>query len=193
MSDKKSIKEQTQAKEPIDWKKEILSWVIIVVVAYLLAICITKFIIIKTEIISGSMIHTLEVDDLVIGNRLAYLFDEPERGEIIFFAFPDDESKTYVKRIIGLPGETVEIVDGKVYINGSSKPLDEPYLKEEMIGSFGPYTVPEGGYFVLGDNRNVSVDSRFWDNQFVTKKQIFGKAWFRCYPKLGAIKHATYD
>ena len=88
----------------------------------------------------------------------------------------------YVKRVIGLPGETVEVKDGKVYINGSDTPLDEPYLPEPMEGSYGPYEVPEGCYFMMGDNRNNSLDARFWDNKFVAKNKIVAKVLFCYYP-----------
>ena len=93
-----------------------------------------------------------------------------------------------MKRVIGLPGETVNIVDGKVYIDGSDTPLDEPYLAEPMEGSYGPYTVPEGCYFMLGDNRNNSQDARFWQNKYVAKDKIIAKVLFSYYPKLGKIR-----
>ncbi len=192
MDENKEEIKQEEKKEKVNIKREILSWVLVVVAAYLLAFVITHFIIIKTEVISGSMTATLNIDDRVIGNRLAYLFSDPERGDIVFFANPDDETETYVKRIIGLPGDTVEIAEGKVYINGSSTPLDEPYLPETMKGSYGPYVVPEGCFFMMGDNRNHSWDSREWDNTYVTKKQIYAKAWLRYKPSLGLIESAEY-
>ena len=180
-------------KEKFNWKKELLDWAIIFVAAFALAWAITHFVIIKTEIISGSMISTLNIDDHVVANRLAYVFSKPKRGDIIFFAYPDDESKTYVKRIIGLPGEKVEIIRGKVYINDSEEPLDEPYLNEAMKKEdFGPYNVPEGSYFVMGDNRNISVDSRYWNNKFVTNSEIYGKAWLRYRPNIEFIHGAEY-
>ena len=76
-------------------------------------------------------------------------------------------------------GDTVEIIDGKVYINGSDTPLDEPYVNGDPIGSFGPYTVPEDGYFMMGDNRNHSADSRFWNQPYVYSDKILGKALLR--------------
>ena len=100
----------------------------------------------------------------------------------MIFKFPDDESKLYIKRVIGLPGDTVVIVDGKVYINGSSEPLDDSFCPEEPLGNFGPYSVPEGSYFMLGDNRNYSADSRFWQNTFVKREKILGKAVLRYWP-----------
>ncbi|MCR5331730.1 MAG: signal peptidase I [Lachnospiraceae bacterium] len=196
--DNTAISETEQEKpaegEKFDWKKELRDWLIIFVSAFALAYAITHFVIIKTEIISGSMISTLNIDDHVVANRLSYVFSEPKRGDIIFFAYPDDESKTYVKRIIGLPGEKVEIKKGKIYINDSDTPLDEPYLHEKPVKSdWGPYQVPEASFFMLGDNRNVSIDSRYWDNKFVRKDQIFGKAWFRYRPGLSLIKGADYE
>ena len=120
--------------------------------------------------------------DRVIGNRFAYSFSDPQRFDIIIFRYPDDESQLFIKRIIGLPGETVEIQDGKIYLNGSDEPLEDVQTKETMVGSFGPYTVPENSYFVMGDNRNDSKDSRYWTNTFVTKDEILGKAIFRYWP-----------
>lgn len=182
---------KNDGKEPINWKKELLSWVVIIVVAYALAFFITHVIIIKTEIISGSMIHTLNVDDKVIGNRMAYWFNDPERGEIVFFKYPDDESKIYVKRIIGLPGDTVEVKDGVVYVNG--KVLPENYLHEPMEKEdAGPFNVPEGCYFMMGDNRNVSVDSRYWNTKYVTRREICGRAWLRYSPTVDVVKSAEY-
>ncbi len=171
--------------------KEVLSWVLVIAAAYVLAFLITHFVIIKTEVISGSMESTLNIDDRVIGNRLAYTFSDPERGDIIFFANPLNETETYVKRIIGCPGETVEIRDGKVYINEAAVPLDEPYLKEKMKGSFGPYVVPENSFFVMGANRNRSEDSREWG--FVARDEIYAKAWFRYKPSIDAVEAATYE
>ena len=126
----------------------------------------------------------------VIGSRLSYIRSDPKRGDVVIFHFPDDPTGKmyYVKRVIGLPGETVNIVDGKVYINGSDTPLDEPYLAEPMEGSYGPYTVPEGCYFMLGDNRNNSQDARFWQNKYVAKDKIIAKVLFSYYPKLGKIR-----
>ena len=99
-------------------------------------------------------------------------FSDPQRFDIIIFRYPDDERQLFIKRIIGLPGETVEIRDGKIYLNGSDEPLEDVQTKETMVGSFGPYTVPENSYFVMGDNRNDSKDSRYWTNTFVTKMRF---------------------
>lgn len=173
--------------------REVFSWAIILVVAFIIGNCMNKYILMKAVIPSGSMENTLQVGDRIFGLRLAYLFSEPERGDVVMFDYPDDETALYVKRIIGLPGETVEIIDGKVYIwddaSGESKTaLEEDYLKEPMLGSYGPYTVPEGSYFMLGDNRNSSWDSRKWTNKYVKKESIQCKAWFRYNPDFSLIK-----
>ena len=114
---------------------------------------------------------------------------DPERFDIVIFKYPDDESKLFIKRVIGLPGEKVQIKDGKVYINDSEIPLDDSFVPEKPRGSFGPYEVPENSYFVLGDNRNHSKDSRCWKStSFVTFDEIVGKAVIRYYPSVKLLK-----
>ena len=122
--------------------------------------------------------------DNLLGFRLAYMTEEPQRGDVIFFYFPDDESQKYVKRIIGLPGEKVFISGGNIYINDATTPLEEEYLKEEWVVGIGPFEfeVPEGCYLVLGDNRNSSQDARYWMNPYVAKEKIIGKAIFTYFP-----------
>lgn len=172
-------------------KSEILSWIKTIVFAFVLAIVINAFIIVNATVPTGSMENTIMPKDRIVAFRLSYLFQEPERGDIIVFKYPDDPEQKilYVKRVIGLPGDMVEIINGKVYINGSSEPLEEPYLKEEPIGSYGPYVVPEGCYFMLGDNRNNSQDSRYWTNKFVEEDQILGKVFFRYYKKFTILSN----
>lgn len=160
--------------------KEILSWVVVVVVALVLAYFINHVVLLTVKVPTGSMENTIQVGDKVMTYRQAYLFDDPARGDVIVFPFPDDESKDYIKRIIGLPGETVEGKDGLVYING--KPMEEPYVKEKIENDFGPYKVPKDSYFMMGDNRNGSEDSRFWINKFVSKNKIKGKAFLSYLP-----------
>ncbi|MGN0316625.1 MAG: signal peptidase I [Lachnospira sp.] len=160
---------------------EIISYVKIIVVAVLIAYLIVEYIIVNARVPSGSMRDTIWEDDKLIGLRLAYIFDEPERGDIVIFKYPDNEDEIFIKRLIGLPGDVVEIYGGHVYINGEM--LKEDYIKEPMIddGLVHTYNVPDDCYFMLGDNRNNSKDSRFWNNTFVTKKQIVAKASFRYY------------
>ncbi|MEG7532000.1 MAG: signal peptidase I, partial [Hungatella sp.] len=119
----------------------------------------------------------------------SYHFTDPKRGDIIIFRFPDDESIYYVKRIIGMPGDIIDIRDGQVYLNNSEAPLEEPYIREPMDPSPAlHYEVPEGSYFMMGDNRNYSADSRFWQNTFVKREKIIAKVLFRYFPTIGKIE-----
>ena len=181
---------ENKEKEPIDWKAEIISWIQIIVAAVAIAFVLNNFIIANSRVPTGSMIPTIMSKSRVIGSRLSYINSDPERGDVVIFHFPDDPTgKTYyVKRVIGLPGETVNIVDGKVYIDDSETPLDEPYFKEEMRGSFGPYEVPEDSYFMMGDNRNESSDSRAWEHKYVSKDKIVAKVLFRYFPSVKKIQ-----
>lgn len=178
-----------EEKEPFSWKKEILSWIQILAVAAVIAYVLTTYIIANSTVPTGSMENTIMSHSRVLGSRLTYKFSEPERGDIAIFRYPDDKEEGittyYVKRIIGLPGETVDIVDGKIYINGSDTPLDEPYLHEEM-DMYGKdhlhYNVPEGHYFMLGDNRNNSNDARFWKNKYVPEEDLIAKVYLEYFP-----------
>ena len=180
MANKQDIQTDTEEKTSVG--KELFQWVLVILGAVILAFLIDTFVIVNAQIPSGSMENTIMTGDRVFGNRLAYKFSDPKRFDIIIFKYPDDESQLFIKRIIGLPGETVEIHDGNIYINGSDSPLEDVDIKEPMEGSFGPYTVPEGCYFVMGDNRNNSRDSRYWENTFVSEDEILGKAVFRYWP-----------
>ena len=203
---KEEIKE-TEIKEPVDgegesqegwqvpkqekggWKKEVWEWLKIIVSAAAIAFVLNTFIIANSEVPSGSMENTIMTGDRVIGSRLTYKFEDPERGDIAIFRFPDNEKIYYVKRIIGLPGETVDIVDGKVYINGSETPLDEPYIREPMIPEAPMhFEVPEGCYFMMGDNRNYSEDARRWEHTYLKREKIVAKVLFRYFPKPGKIE-----
>ena len=181
---KTNLVEKVEKEEPISWKRELLSWILTFAFAIGVALFLKNFIIINATVPTGSMENTIMPGDDLLGLRTAYLFKDPQRGDIIIFKFPDDESQKFIKRIIGLPGDLVQIEDGKVYINGSTTSLEEPYLKEEWTRNTGPFefVVPEGCYFVMGDNRNDSLDSRYWDNPFVTEDEIIGKAEFIYYP-----------
>lgn len=181
---KTNLVEKEEKEEPISWKRELLSWILTFAFAIGAALFLKNFIIINATVPTGSMENTIMPGDDLLGLRTAYLFKDPQRGDIIIFKFPDDESQKFIKRIIGLPGDLVQIQDAKVYINGSTTSLEEPYLKEEWTRNTGPFefVVPEGCYFVMGDNRNDSLDSRYWDNPFVTEDEIIGKAEFIYYP-----------
>lgn len=171
-------------EEAVDWKKELKSWLFTLGTTIVVIMLIKNFVIINASVPTGSMENTIMPGDNLLGYRLAYLTEEPERGDVIFFYFPDDESQKYVKRIIGLPGEEVYIENGKIYIDDSAMPLEEKYLKEEWTVGTGIYhfEVPEDAYLVLGDNRNSSQDARYWANSYVTKEKIIGKAIFTYFP-----------
>lgn len=135
---------------------------------------------------SGSMEETVMTGSRIMINRLAYIAEEPQRGDIVAFYYPDDGETLYLKRIMGLPGETVEGIDGYVYINGIK--LENDFTSERMECDFSPFEVPENCYFMLGDNRNNSWDSRYWQNSFVKKEEIIGKAAFIFYPEIKVLE-----
>ena len=157
--------------------KELWEYVKLIIIVLVAVFILNHFVIINARIPSPSMENTIMTGD-------------PERYDIVIFEWPDDPEQLFIKRVIGLPGETVEIRDGKVYIDGSSEPLRDDFIPEEMEGDFGPYTVPEDCYFMLGDNRNHSKDSRYWVNTYVEKDAILGKAVLRYFPlnKIGFLK-----
>lgn len=148
----------------------------------LIAIAITAFIFLFIGrpfwIPSESMEPTLNPRDRVIALKVGYYFEPPRRGDIVCFYYPVDPKQVFVKRIIGLPGDTVEVRNGLAIVNGV--PLSEPYVKYPGGPDYGPRKVPDGQYFVLGDNRANSGDSRFWG--FVPRKNIIGRAVVRFWP-----------
>ncbi len=142
---------------------------------------------IQSSIVLGSSMEPgLEDGQRLIINKAVYHFRDPARGDVIILHPPIEPQKEYVKRVIGIPGDTIEVRNGVVYINGS--PLYEPYIKETPRNNFSPFTVPENNYFVMGDNRNNSNDSRTgWT---VTSDNIIGEAWLRIWPlsKWGTVQ-----
>lgn len=168
----------------------------------ILAFGIRTFVAEARYIPSRSMVPTLQVDDRLIIDKVSYHFKSPERGEIIVFMPPDEASTVctgpklqstpstnkdaYIKRIVGLPGDTVEVKEGRVFINNT--PLQENYLEEIPEYQYGPRVVPENSYLVLGDNRNNSCDSHYWG--FVSRDNIIGRAIVRFWPldRIGGIK-----
>ena len=183
-------------KRPL-WR-EILDYVIIIIAAYLIALFVTSFIIINCRIPTGSMENTIMTGDRVIGLRLTYTFGKPERGDIAIFYAPEKalllngkaDGTLYIKRVVGLPGDTIEVKNHRIYINGSEEPLDEPYLESSFrmnhLANFGPFTIPEGEYFMMGDHRDNSSDSRAWGT--VTEDAIVAKALFTYWP----LNHITW-
>lgn len=176
-------------KKNLFWK-EAFSYIKTIAVVFLIVFFVNNVLIINARIPSSSMENTIMMNDRIFGNRLAYRSEDPRRFDIVIFRYPDDRSKLFIKRVIGLPGETVEIRDGKVYIDGSAEPLPDDFCRETPLGDYGPFTVPEGCYFMLGDNRNNSNDSRFWQNHYVAKDDILGKAVLRYWPlpEIGTIE-----
>lgn len=171
--------------------KEIGGWVLTILIAVLAAKLINEKVIIKAEVPTASMENNIMVDDCILGFQLAYTFSDPKRGDIVIFPWPDNPEVTYVKRIIGLPGETLEVKNGSVYINGT--PLKEDYLKEPMTGEYGPYEVPEDSYFMMGDNRNPSLDSRKWKNTYLKREDIIAKVLFRYSPNFTWFSGVKYE
>ncbi len=172
--------------------REILGWVLPFALALLVAVILKDYVMINAGIPTGSMENTIMPGDRLIGNRLAYIKDGPERGDVVIFRYPDNEEELYVKRVIGLPGETVDIIDGYIYIDGSAEALEEDYLKEDWTVATGTYhfEIPEDSYLMLGDNRNDSWDARYWTNTYVHRDKILGKAVLIYWPvgHIGTMK-----
>lgn len=172
--------------------RDIVDFCVPIIIAVVIALLLKTFVFANAIVPTGSMLNTIQLGDRIIANRVAYINNDPKRYDIIIFKYPDNESQYFVKRIIGLPGETVQVVNGVVYVtktDGKTVQLDDSFVTvEEAIGNFGPYEVPEDSYFVMGDNRNYSKDSRFWENKFVHKDKIIGKVKFRYYPSPSVIE-----
>lgn len=187
-----------------------------VVIVFVLVVLIRSLIGEPRWIPSSSMEPTLQVGDNLIVEKISYRLSEPGRGDVVVFYPPHhaldptligkfsrmigffSKDEAYIKRIIGLPGDEIEVVPDKgVYVNGEL--LEEPYKKEVFSGYCdstmlcGPYIIPEGTYYMMGDNRNDSTDSRYWGT--LPEKRIVGKAFFRFWPitRMGVIDSAKYD
>jgi len=178
-------------------KSELRDWIESLVVAFLLAMVIRAFVIQAFKIPTGSMRTTLIEGDLILVNKFIYgakipfsdmrlpVVSHPKRGDIVVFIYPEDPKKDFIKRMVGLPGDTVEIKSGTIYIN--DKPLLDPVFNNRYYynkGDFGQegakILVPEGAYFVLGDNSASSQDSRYWG--FVPENNLLGKAMVIYWP-----------
>ncbi len=173
------------------WQTMLKEYAEALIIALILALFIRTFVIQAFKIPSGSMLPTLQIGDHLLVNKFKYgihmpfmdkyifEFDGPQFQDIIVFEFPEDPSKDFIKRVVGLPGDVVEIKDKKFFRNG--RHVEEDYIQHrdrrivDKRDDFGPYTVPENSYFVLGDNRDESYDSRFWGA--VEREDILGKAW----------------
>ena len=172
--------------------RELLSFLIYVAVVVGVTFLIIHFVGQRTYVSGSSMENTLSNGDNLIVDKLTYRCSDPKRYDIIVFPYQYEENTYFIKRIIGLPGETVQIVDGTIYINGEV--LKESYGREVMKNSglaADPITLGEDEYFVLGDNRNDSTDSRDPSVGKIKRDQIIGRAWVRIWPlsKIGILRH----
>ena len=185
--DKKKVEEKD-----FSWKREIISTTLYLFCVVALTFLFIQFVGQRTHVNGDSMNVTLQDGDNLIVDKLSYRFKDPERFDIIVFPYQYQEKTYYIKRIIGMPGETLQIIDGMVYIDGEM--LDESYGKKVMdyagIAS-EPVELGQDEYFVLGDNRNNSSDSRDPSVGIIHGDQIIGKAFIRIWPlnKFGILKH----
>lgn len=244
--DSAGLGESAQTEEPSGGKKgkkqkkkkskfrETIDFLLPIIIAVIVALLLKTFVFANAVVPTGSMKNTIGEGDRIIASRLAYINSDPERYDIILFYFPDDESQIFVKRVIGLPGETVTIVDGSAFTtdkDGNTYETDQSFITNgDPIGDYGPFYIPEKGetittdgvfcyaengmrvgysqfidkycdvsasgeytvaenlYFCMGDNRNESHDSRFWDNTYVAENKILGEAKFKYYPKFETLK-----
>ena len=172
--------------------KELMGWIIYIVIIVGLAWLIITFVGQRTQVSGSSMETTLSDGDQLIVDKISYRFRDPKRYDIVVFPYQYEENTYYIKRIIGLPGETVQVIDGYVYIDGEQ--LDEHYGNEVMLDpgiAEDPVTLGDDEYFVLGDNWNNSQDSRAANVGGIHRKDLLGRAWIRIWPLsgFGVIKH----
>ena len=165
--------------------REIIETALLTAVIFLVVNTITG----RFRIEGSSMEPNLHDGEYVIIDRVSYVLHPPERGDVIVFVPPTGD-KDYIKRVMGLPGDTVEVRNSQVIVNG--KVLDEPYLNAPTNYIYGPQTIEPGHYFVLGDNRNNSSDSHSWGA--IASSTIIGRAWFVYWPPTdwGAVPHYSY-
>ena len=173
--------------------KQLLGWILYLLLVVGLTWLILTYVGQRTRVSGHSMETTLSNGDNLIVDKLSYRFRDPKRFDIIVFPFKYEENTYYIKRIIGLPGETVQVVDGCAYIDGEL--LESDIYGAELMEDSGIagelLTLKEDEYFVLGDNRNHSSDSRDPSVGILTREDLLGKAWVRIYPfdKMGVIRH----
>ena len=172
---------------------KLLGWVLYIAVIMLLTYLIITFVGQRTMVSGSSMETTLSDGDNLIVDKISYRFKDPERFDIIVFPYKYEENTYYIKRIIGMPGDTIQIRDGYVYIDGEL--LESDVYGAEVMEyanlASDPIVLGEDEYFVLGDNRNHSSDSRDPSVGVLTRKDLIGRAWVRIYPfnKMGVIRH----
>lgn len=194
----KNLRTECEIKEAAAMKKEkfianlmdLLDVAKYAIIAGIITFVVTRFFFPIAYIPTGSMENTIPSNSVVICSKPDYWFAEPKRGDAVIFHRNDEteDEKIYAKRIVGVPGDTVLILDGVTYLNGAV--YEEPWLKEiPAAENFGPFVVPEGQYFLMGDNRNNSHDCRYWEEHFVDGEQIMAKikvvatsGWFHLVP-----------
>ena len=167
---------QSGSRKAISFLRELIETVLIAIIIFLLL-----QIVVKNFRVTGESMQPSFVDgQFLLVNKISYRFAQPKRGDVIVFRYPRDPGEDFIKRIIGLPGETVRIAEGNVYIDGH--PLREPYLQGESTGTYHTLetALGEDEFFVLGDNRRYSSDSRTWGP--VARRNIVGRAWFSYWP-----------
>ncbi|MEE0421432.1 MAG: signal peptidase I [Lachnospiraceae bacterium] len=184
--------EETKEVKEKSTMREVISMLIYIAIVLALTFLVVRYVGQRTQVSGDSMYPTLHNGDNLIVDKLSYRFKDPERYDIIVFPYQYKEETYYIKRIIGLPGETVQIIDGTIYINGSV--LDENYGREKMVSSglaLDEIQLGEDEYFVLGDNRNASSDSREPDVGNIHRDDIIGRAFIRIWPfsRFGILKH----
>ena len=172
--------------------KELLGWIVFIFIVVAASYLVVTYVGQRTEVSGSSMETTLSDGDQLIVDKISYRFREPNRYDIVVFPYHYEENTYYIKRIIGLPGETVQIVDGTVWIDG--QPLNEHYGNEVMEDpglAADPITLGDYEYFVLGDNRNKSQDSRAANVGLIQRDELLGRAWVKIWPlsDFGVIKH----
>lgn len=167
---------------------DVRSWMRDIFVSLGIAGIVIVFLYQPVKVEGNSMMPELADQERIFINKFIYRFEDIERGDVVVFWYPLDPAKSYIKRVVGLPGETVQLVNGEVYVNG--RRLLEPYVLSEYRDrqSMGPIRVPSGEFFVLGDHRTSSNDSRVWGT--VERKLIYGKAVFVYWPvgQLGILR-----
>ncbi len=179
------VEVKDKRKERIALIKE---WIWTLVLAVGISIVLTQVVFLNAVVLSASMEDTVMTGDRLLGLRMAYWIDSPQRGDVVVFRYPDNKDTLYVKRVVGLPGDEINIQNGNVYINGEINEEINIYASGETFADQGPWTVPQDSYFMMGDNREHSWDSRYWDTPFVPKEDILSKVFVRIYPNPGMIK-----
>lgn len=155
--------------------KELAKTIVSVLICALVVFIFFNYVFLMARVVSGSMEPNVMTGAYTLSNRLPYMFCDPKRGDVAFFYPVDEPNVVFLKRVIGIPGDHVVVKNGSVYVNNEK--LDEPYLAAEMSNYLdGEWDVPEGMYFVMGDNRNDSADSRVWRHPFVNRKDFIAKA-----------------